>query len=67
MNAQRPPVNKDASKIPPAENLVGPYQPHDNMAPFSPAPVKNATDGGSHMASKGLDYLLDEEEGTGRS
>lgn len=67
MNAKRPGIPEDASKIPPAINNADGKQVHDNMAPFRPTPVTNASDGGSHMHHQGVAYLKDEENGTGRT
>lgn len=67
MNAKRPSIPSDASKIPPAINSADGKQVHNNMAPFQPAPVSNASDGGSHMHHQGVSYLKDEENGTGRT
>lgn len=66
-NAKRPGMNKDASPAAPAVWMPNPtFQPHDNMAPFKPAPVSNATDGGEYKRTQGLEYLMEDEEGTGK-
>lgn len=40
MNAKRPSLPSEASKVPPAGNANTGGQKHDNMAPFTPAPKK---------------------------
>lgn len=66
-NAKRPGVNKDESPMAPAIWMDNPtYQPHNNMAPFTPAPVEYDTVGG-HYSRNALNGTINtEEEGTGK-
>ena len=61
-NAKRPGIPPEASKIPPAGNDVSDGQVHDNMAPFTPAPVKNDDAGGERNTHPVSWYP---EDGTG--
>ena len=64
-NANRPSLPADTTKW--TANTNKGKQPHDNMAPFSPAPIQNCSDGGSHSGpTKLMSALNEESEGTGR-
>lgn len=65
MNAKRPSIPAEAAKVPPAMNTNSGKQPHDNMAPFTPAPVQQVNEGSYGKSSAKLPGPL-MNEGTGR-